>query len=165
MAADDSSHPLCATEPEPWPSQPVHTSCITSFRRLGGGHVAAPHPAGVDHRPGRVHPSRWVERVPFPSCHRLHLRWNLTAGQLVIVDEPSLTGTLLLDQVTAHARVGAKVLVARDPSQLAAVDAGGTFGMLVRDHNSQLQDHGWGCRLERGFRDRRGRARSDRCPV
>jgi len=61
-------------------------------------------------------------------------RWNLQAGQLVIVDEASLAGTLALDQITAHARaVGAKVLLVGDPQQLSAVDAGGAFGLIVRD--------------------------------
>jgi len=60
--------------------------------------------------------------------------WNLTAGQLVIIDEASLAGTLALDAITTHAtEVGAKVLLVGDWAQLAAVDAGGAFGMLVRD--------------------------------
>jgi hypothetical protein len=32
--------------------------------------------------------------------------------------------------------VGAKVLLDGDPEQLIAVDAGGAFGMLVRDRNN-----------------------------
>ncbi len=68
-------------------------------------------------------------------------RWNLTAGQLVIVDEASLAGTMLLDRLTTHAAdVGAKVLLAGDPAQLAAVDAGGAFGLLVRDRNASDGD-------------------------
>ena len=60
--------------------------------------------------------------------------WSLTAGQLVIIDEASLAGTFALDAITAHAQeVGAKVLLVGDWAQLAAVDAGGAFGMLVRD--------------------------------
>ena len=70
-----------------------------------------------------------------------HGRWDLQAGQLVIVDEASLAGTMLLDQLTTHAAtVGAKVLLAGDPAQLAAVDAGGAFGLLVRDRNNTDQD-------------------------
>lgn len=65
-----------------------------------------------------------------------HGNWNLTAGQLVIIDEASLAGTLALDTITAHARaVGAKVLLVGDWAQLAAVDAGGAFGMLVRERD------------------------------
>ncbi|GAA1061079.1 hypothetical protein GCM10009573_25060 [Agromyces bracchium] len=53
-------------------------------------------------------------------------------GQLVIVDEASLAGTLHLDRVTALAeRGGAKVLLVGDPAQLQSVDAGGAFSMLV----------------------------------
>jgi hypothetical protein len=70
-----------------------------------------------------------------------HGRWDLRAGQLVIVDEASLAGTMLLDQLTTHAaEVGAKVLLAGDPAQLAAVDAGGAFGLLVRDRNNTDED-------------------------
>lgn len=62
--------------------------------------------------------------------------WNLQAGQLMIVDEASLAGTLALDQITAHAAaVGAKVLLVGDPQQLSAVDAGGAFGLIVRDRS------------------------------
>ena len=70
-----------------------------------------------------------------------HGRWDLRAGELVIVDEASLAGTMLLDQLTTHAAtVGAKVLLAGDPAQLAAVDAGGAFGLLVRDRNASDGD-------------------------
>ena len=59
--------------------------------------------------------------------HR-HGNWNLQAGQLVVIDEASLAGTLALDAITAHAaEVGAKVLLVGDWVQLAAVDAGGAF--------------------------------------
>jgi conjugative relaxase-like TrwC/TraI family protein len=54
------------------------------------------------------------------------------AGQLVIVDEASLAGTLSLDRITALAtRAGAKVLLVGDYAQLHSVDAGGAFSMLV----------------------------------
>ena len=67
--------------------------------------------------------------------HR-HGNWNLTAGQLVIIDEASLAGTLALDTITTHAQeVSAKVLLVGDWAQLAAVDAGGAFGMLVRERD------------------------------
>jgi conjugative relaxase-like TrwC/TraI family protein len=56
------------------------------------------------------------------------------AGQLVIVDEASLAGTLSLDRITGlAASVGAKVLLVGDYAQLHSVDAGGAFSMLV--HN------------------------------
>jgi conjugative relaxase-like TrwC/TraI family protein len=54
------------------------------------------------------------------------------AGQLVIVDEASLAGTLSLDRITALASsAGAKVLLVGDYAQLHSVDAGGAFSMLV----------------------------------
>jgi conjugative relaxase-like TrwC/TraI family protein len=59
---------------------------------------------------------------------------QLTSGQAVIIDEASLAGTRTLDRITTHAaQVGAKVLLVGDWAQLAAVDAGGAFGLLVRD--------------------------------
>lgn len=70
-------------------------------------------------------------------------RWNLTAGRLVIVDEGSLASTTTLDQLAGHAaEAGAQVLLAGDWAQLAAVDAGGAFGMLVRDRNNQSDGDG-----------------------
>lgn len=60
-------------------------------------------------------------------------RWNLKAGQFVLVDESSLAGTLALDHITEHAaEVGAKVVLIGDWAQLSAVETGGAFGMLVR---------------------------------
>ena len=56
------------------------------------------------------------------------------AGQLVIVDEASLAGTLSLDRITGlAAEAGAKVLLVGDYAQLQSVDAGGAFGLLVHD--------------------------------
>ncbi|GAA4712889.1 conjugative relaxase domain-containing protein, TrwC/TraI family [Promicromonospora umidemergens] len=55
-----------------------------------------------------------------------------SAGQLVIIDEATLAGTLTLDRITAHAsEVGAKVLLVGDPAQLQAVEAGGAFALLT----------------------------------
>ena len=57
-------------------------------------------------------------------------------GQLVIVDEASLAGTLSLDRITEHAvEVGAKVLLVGDWAQLQSVTAGGAFSLLVHDRN------------------------------
>ncbi|WP_341361331.1 MobF family relaxase [Georgenia sp. M64] len=57
-------------------------------------------------------------------------------GQLVIMDEASLAGTLSLDRITAHAvEVGAKVLLVGDWAQLQSVTAGGAFSLLVHDRN------------------------------
>lgn len=60
--------------------------------------------------------------------------WTFQAGQLVIVDEAGLCGTLALDRLREQAAfAGAKLLLVGDPHQLTAIDAGGAFGMLVRE--------------------------------
>ncbi len=67
-------------------------------------------------------------------------RAGLNAGQLVIIDEASLAGTHTLDRITCHAaEVGAKVLLVGDWAQLGAVEAGGAFGMLVRDRTDPAE--------------------------
>ncbi|MFC4245151.1 MobF family relaxase [Gryllotalpicola reticulitermitis] len=59
--------------------------------------------------------------------------WRLHAGDLLIVDEASLAGTLSLHALAQHtAEVGAKMLLVGDWAQLTAIDAGGAFGMLAR---------------------------------
>ena len=61
-------------------------------------------------------------------------------GQLLIIDEASLAGTLTLDAITAQAReAGAKVLLVGDWAQLGAVEAGGAFAMLARDRSDVPQ--------------------------
>lgn len=56
------------------------------------------------------------------------------AGQLVIIDEASLAGTVPLDQVTSlAANSGAKVLLVGDYAQLQSVEAAGAFSLLVHD--------------------------------
>lgn len=67
-------------------------------------------------------------------------RWQLKANQLVIIDEASLAGTLTLDRIVDGARAAnAKVLLVGDWAQLAAVDAGGAFGMLARDRSDAAE--------------------------
>jgi len=59
-------------------------------------------------------------------------RATVRAGQLVIIDEASLAGTLTLDRIcTLATRARAKVLLVGDWAQLQSVDAGGAFRMLV----------------------------------
>ncbi len=67
-----------------------------------------------------------------------HLTHGTTfqTGQLVILDEASLAGTLSLDRITHLAdRAGAKVLLVGDYAQLQSVDAGGAFSLLVGDRD------------------------------
>ncbi len=57
-------------------------------------------------------------------------------GQLVIVDEASLAGTISLDRITAlAATAGAKVILVGDYAQLQSVDAGGALSLLVHDRS------------------------------
>ncbi len=69
------------------------------------------------------------------DLHNLHqdgLHWRLHPGQLLIVDEASLAGTLALDQLRQQTEdAGAKLLLVGDHRQLTAVDAGGAFGLLA----------------------------------
>ncbi|PWD41107.1 conjugal transfer protein [Gordonia paraffinivorans] len=68
----------------------------------------------------------------------VHERTGATfrAGQLVIVDEASLAGTLSLDRITAlAAEAGAKVLLVGDYAQLQSPTASGAFSLLVHDRD------------------------------
>lgn len=59
-------------------------------------------------------------------------RARFRTGQLVIIDEATLAGTLTLDRLTAlAAEAGAKVLLVGDWAQLQSVDAGGAFSLLA----------------------------------
>ncbi|SJN34811.1 putative TraA-like conjugal transfer protein [Mycetocola reblochoni REB411] len=117
------------------------TTTMSALRRAwekhhGTGSVIglAPSAAAADGLAGDLgisteNTAKWLHE------HR-HGNWNLTPGQLVIIDEASLAGTLALDTITTHAtEAGAKVLLVGDWAQLAAVDAGGAFGMVVRDRD------------------------------
>jgi conjugative relaxase-like TrwC/TraI family protein len=59
-------------------------------------------------------------------------RARFQSGQLVIIDEATLAGTLALDRLTAlAAEAGAKVLLVGDSAQLQSVEAGGAFTLLA----------------------------------
>jgi conjugative relaxase-like TrwC/TraI family protein len=59
-------------------------------------------------------------------------RTRLRSGQLVIIDEATLAGTLALDRLTALASEAvAKVLLVGDWAQLQSVEAGGVFTLLA----------------------------------
>ncbi|HZC72091.1 MAG TPA: MobF family relaxase [Jatrophihabitans sp.] len=73
-------------------------------------------------------------RSQLGEIHTDYERWTIHPGQLVIIDEASLAGTLALDRIVAQAvDAGAKVLLAGDWAQLCAIEAGGAFAMLVND--------------------------------
>ena len=64
-------------------------------------------------------------------------RWRFRTGQLILVDEASLAGTHTLDRLAACAgEVGAKLLMVGDWAQLSSIEAGGAFGLLVRDRGA-----------------------------
>jgi conjugative relaxase-like TrwC/TraI family protein len=70
-------------------------------------------------------------------------RWRFHPGQLVILDEASLAGTLPLDRIAACAgEAGAKLLLVGDWAQLSAIDAGGAFGLLARDRGPGVPELG-----------------------
>jgi conjugative relaxase-like TrwC/TraI family protein len=86
-------------------------------------------------------------------------QWSLRPGQLLIVDEASLAGTLTLDTLTTQARAaGAKVLLVGDHLQLSAIDAGGAFGLLAATpHAVELRSlwrftHRWEAHATRALR-------------
>ncbi|MBE7324260.1 AAA family ATPase [Nocardioides sp. Y6] len=59
-------------------------------------------------------------------------RARFCAGQLVILDEATLAGTLTVDRLTSLvADAGAKVLLVGDWAQLQSVEAGGAFTLLA----------------------------------
>lgn len=80
-------------------------------------------------------------RERFSSIEAQLKRWELRSGQLVIVDEASLAGTLALDElISAAGDAGAKVLLIGDSAQLTAVEAGGMFAELVRDRGLEAPE-------------------------
>ncbi|WP_327425337.1 relaxase domain-containing protein [Streptomyces sp. NBC_01707] len=59
--------------------------------------------------------------------------FQLRRGDVVLVDEAGMAGTLLLDRILADAAsVGAVVRLLGDPHQLAAVEAGGALRLIAR---------------------------------
>ncbi len=89
-----------------------------------------------------------------PSAARLRTRLaeteqaiskrRLKPGQLVMIDEASLAGTLTLDElVSAATTAGSKILLLGDHGQMSSVEAGGAFSLLVKDRGdlvSELSD-------------------------
>jgi ATP-dependent exoDNAse (exonuclease V) alpha subunit len=60
--------------------------------------------------------------------------FTLRAGDLVLVDEAGMAGTLHLDELVQLAtEAGAAVRLLGDPAQLASVDAGGALRLLERE--------------------------------
>lgn len=74
------------------------------------------------------------------TLHAEAAQWALRRGELLIIDEASLAGTLTLDAITTQATTaGAKVLLVGDHAQLCAIDAGGAFNLIAeRTHPAML---------------------------
>ncbi|WUV28603.1 relaxase domain-containing protein [Kribbella sp. NBC_01484] len=71
-----------------------------------------------------------------------HDRWRFRRGQLVIVDEASMAGTMELATLAREAdTVGAKLLLVGDDAQLGAANTGGAFRLIARDTQAaELRD-------------------------
>ncbi|MCP3425835.1 relaxase domain-containing protein [Rothia sp. AR01] len=64
-------------------------------------------------------------------------RYQLRKGQLLIIDEASMSSTADLHQLHAQVKAaGAKMLLVGDPKQLDAVDAGGFLGWMERSQRA-----------------------------
>ena len=88
------------------------------------------------HDPSHPLPSRRGTHERSSNCVEL-AQWSLRSDQLVIVDESSMAGTFVLEELaTAAQQAGAKLLLVGDPHQLSAVEAGGMFAALVRDRDT-----------------------------
>jgi len=101
-----------------------------ALQRLEG--LAAAQAQARTPRDSRFATGQWASDVHTQRLLAEQLAWTLKPGQLVIVDEASLAGTLALSSLTAQAQhAGAKVLLVGDDHQLGAVEAGGVFGLLA----------------------------------
>lgn len=78
--------------------------------------------------------AKWLHETAQGTDTRDGIDYQLRPGELMIVDEASIGGTLALDKIRAQVHAaGAKLLLVGDWAQLAAVDAGGAFGLLAAD--------------------------------
>lgn len=81
--------------------------------------------------------SRWLgsqRRLADPSAFASteDQLWRLQAGDLVVVDEASMSDTVALEEIRQYAdAAGARVLLTGDHRQLAAVGAGGALSMVT----------------------------------
>ncbi|MFJ2087563.1 MobF family relaxase [Micromonospora chokoriensis] len=82
---------------------------------------------------------RWVHHRSKGSRGRA---WQLRAGDVVLVDEAGMAGTLNLDEVIADARrVGAVVRLLGDPQQLGAPESGGMLRLVQQEAGAVELDH------------------------
>ena len=68
--------------------------------------------------------------------------FQLSTGDVVLVDEASMAGTLQLAELVSHAAdAGASVRLLGDPAQLSAVEAGGALRLLETEAGAVHLDH------------------------
>jgi len=78
--------------------------------------------------------AKWLHETARGTDTKDGIDYHLRPGELMIVDEASIGGTIALDAIRAQVQAaGAKLLLVGDWAQLAAVDAGGAFGLLATD--------------------------------
>ncbi|SDQ32884.1 MobF family relaxase [Leucobacter chromiiresistens] len=78
--------------------------------------------------------AKWLHETARGTDTKDGIDYQLRAGELMIVDEASIGGTIALDAIRAQVQAaGAKLLLVGDWAQLAAIDAGGAFGLLATD--------------------------------
>jgi conjugative relaxase-like TrwC/TraI family protein len=116
-----------------WLTEHRHLPALTERRgRLALNLARHPHPSSPDARRLRGRLSALDEALAARS---------LRSGALVLVDEATLAGTLVLDEIVSAARTaGAKVVLVGDFAQLGAPAAGGAFSLLVADRDGTVAE-------------------------
>ena len=80
--------------------------------------------------------AKWLHETARGTLEADGFSYELHEGDLIIIDEASISGTIALDTLRAQAETaGAKLLLVGDWAQLSTVDAGGTFGLLAADRD------------------------------
>ncbi|MBN1174893.1 MAG: relaxase domain-containing protein [Micromonosporaceae bacterium] len=70
--------------------------------------------------------------------------WQLNPGDIIVIDEAGMAGTLNIDAVIAEARAaGAVVRPLGDPQQLGSVESGGLLRLIQREAGAVELDHLW----------------------
>ncbi|WP_156515785.1 ATP-dependent DNA helicase, partial [Amycolatopsis regifaucium] len=79
--------------------------------------------------------ARWLgvqAKLADGSTHPEHVEWQLSPGDLVVVDESAMANTADLARIHHHVEAaGAKLLLTGDHRQLAAVGAGGGMDLMA----------------------------------
>jgi conjugative relaxase-like TrwC/TraI family protein len=78
-----------------------------------------------------------TQRTTIATCLADQAKYTLRKGQILVVDEASMSSTADLALLNGQASAaGAKILLVGDPSQLEAVEAGGFLGWMERNGHS-----------------------------